>query len=124
MAINCSGRSARVSDRRCLNAAHLPTGRGAAGEHAQRAASSRRSDAPNADCDSLHGARLLALYQRRVLDRPQATETVQSAAFVPGRLVLFMSESLHRVTPLRRGRRNVLFLWFHCDPRLGERVDD
>ena len=78
---------------------------------------------PQLDCDGLYGDALFRIYESEALSGPGALQTVQSATFQPGRLVLFMAESLHRVSPLLRGHRNVLFLWFHCDPALTERYE-
>ena len=57
---------------------------------------------------------LYELHNRGAFAWDDVVRPIQRAEYRPGRLVLFLAQSLHRVTALRRGRRVVLFMWFHC----------
>lgn len=44
--------------------------------------------------------------------------TLVEVPYKPGRLLFFLSETLHDVTEVVEGHRDVLFMWFGCEPSL------
>jgi hypothetical protein len=108
-------------DGRCLSVAvHLDNGHaedsdaGLSGGVFQTHRCARKSD-----CDGLGGARLAELEAAGRDSGPQLAATLSeqpehSASFKPGRLLAFLAETPHSVTPLTRGSRRILFAFFSC----------
>lgn len=72
-----------------------------------------------ADCEGLGGARLADLERNGRDAGPEFAATLleppaQTAAFRPGRLLAFLAETPHSVTPLTHGSRRILFAFFSC----------
>jgi len=51
-------------------------------------------------------------------------ETLEEVPYKAGRLVFFLSETLHDVTEAHSGSRDVLFMWFGCTPSLLNSIAD
>merc|ERR1712070_956258 len=50
--------------------------------------------------------------------QPENLKRVAEVQYKPGRLVYFLAESLHSVTEVLEGSREILFMWFACTPTL------
>jgi predicted 2-oxoglutarate/Fe(II)-dependent dioxygenase YbiX len=69
------------------------------------------------DCSGAAGDKLARLIDDGVLTRHEEyLEVANEAAYLPGRLAMFLPETPHAVTPLLRGTRSILFMWFNCVP--------
>merc|ERR1712232_58704 len=51
-------------------------------------------------------------------------ETLAEVEYKSGRLVFFLAETLHDVTETMAGNRDVLFMWFGCEPSLLNSISD
>merc|ERR1712007_134848 len=73
-----------------------------------------RCRAPDEDrCQGLQSRKLLSAYQDRFVLNESNMDVAEEAQSVAGRIVFFLAENVHAVTPISE-ERDVLFVWMSC----------
>mmetsp|Transcript_36846 Transcript_36846/g.47612 ORF Transcript_36846/g.47612 Transcript_36846/m.47612 type:complete len:117 (-) Transcript_36846:342-692(-) len=63
------------------------------------------------DCSEAQGSKLAQMHDDDIFTRNGTLEVTEGVSYSPGRLVFFLPETPHKVTPLTRNTRAIIFMW-------------